>query len=147
MNVAYSRGCACFVSSTIHKFNPCRDPVNPLDEDEQCNGQCPADSCDGRQPDCDVDEDTGVGTCGLSWGRSSTRRPLQCIEPVNQLKWMSHEEACEDQRGGMVVPYVCDSGSELCCTRSGDDEKTVNLGGFGTYHMGVEENEEIMSVA
>jgi len=60
---------------------------------------------------------------------------------------MSHEEACEDQRGGMVVPYVCDSGSELCCTRSGDDEKTVNLGGFGTYHMGVEENEEIMSVA
>ena len=49
MNVAYSRGCACFVSSTIHKFNPCRDPVNPLDEDEQCNGECPADSCDGRK--------------------------------------------------------------------------------------------------
>ena len=109
MNVAYSRGCACFVSSTIHKFNPCRDPVNPLDEDEQCNGECPSDSCDGRKPECDVDEDTGVGTCDLSWG--STRRPLQCIEPLNQLKWMSHKEACEDQRGGMVVPYVCDSGN------------------------------------
>ena len=58
---------------------------------------------------------------------------IECMSPGNKHK-MSHTEACSSLGNSLQVPYSCDNGRRLCCTKSNIIDPNFK-GKFGRCHL------------